>query len=119
MSSRFSLTAVREKFLLVVPFDFFKPSSSHKGSVLPFPHRNTVHKEHSILSALPRVQKLHTSGLPGISNKLVVAITSNLFNHRHDIMLVEHRPRTITPGHVFEPFAYLADIQSTPQVKRM
>jgi hypothetical protein len=53
------------------------------------------------------------------SNKLIIPVTSNLFNHRHNVMLVEHRSRAITTGHVFEPFAYLANIQSTLPEKRM
>lgn len=99
---------------------FSKPSSSRKGSVLPLPHRNTMHKEQSMLPTLPTAQKISTHPrLAGISNQLIVPITPNFFNNSHNVMLVEHRSRTITAGHMLEPFAYLANIQSTPHVKRM
>jgi hypothetical protein len=44
------------------------------------------------------------------SNELIIPITSNLFDHCSDITFVEDRSRTITPGHVLEPFAYFANI---------
>jgi hypothetical protein len=68
-----------------------------------------VQKEQSILSALPD-QPSSCAELVVKSNKLIIPVASDLFDHGPHIMLIEHRSSTITPGHVLEPFAYFANI---------
>jgi hypothetical protein len=91
------------------PIRFFQIVVNHKGSVLPLPHRNTVQKEKSILSTLPEEPR-PCAKLVDKSNELIIPVTSDLFDHRSDIVFIEDRPRTITSGHVLEPFAHFANI---------
>jgi hypothetical protein len=83
--------------------------------VLPNPYRNTLHEKRSILSTLPEIQILYVK-LADRSDELIIPVTPHLFNHCSDIMLVKHRSHAIASGHMFEPFAHFADIQSTPHV---
>jgi hypothetical protein len=69
----------------------------------------------SFYSANPR-QATHAVKRTDKSNQLIITITSDLFNHRSDIMLVEHRTHTIAASHVFEPLADFAYVQGASHV---